>query len=259
MLRLRLCLGILSLLFSFPILHARDTVTIAAAADLVYCVPELNAAFGKHHPDVELTVTNGSSGMFYTQIRQGAPIDVYMSADMSYPRKLAEDGHAVSESLTLYAIGRIVLWTIDPDLDVTAGMAVLRETKIKHVALANPEHAPYGRAGKAAIEKAGFWKEIEPKVVYGQNILQAKQFTETGNADVGILALSLVLAPSMAGKGRYWVIPEDMHPALEQGAVLTAFGKSKVGARQYVDFLRTPEAQKIFAKYGFIRPPAKGN
>lgn len=255
----RFYIGILVLLVSIPALHARETVTIAAAADLVYCVPELNAAFGKQYPDVDLTVTNGSSGMFYTQIRQGAPIDVYMSADMSFPRKLAEEGHADSKSLTLYAIGRIVLWTIDPALNVDAGMAVLRDSKIKHIALANPEHAPYGRAGKAAIEKAGLWKEIEPKVVYGENIVQAKQYAETGNADIGILALSLVRAPTMVGKGRYWVIPDDMYPALEQGAALTTFGKAKVGARQYIEFLRTPEARKIFEKYGFILPPAKSN
>lgn len=255
----RICVGILALLVSIPTLQARETITIAAAADLVYCVPELNTAFGKQHPDVELTVTNGSSGMFFTQIRQGAPIDVYMSADMSYPRKLAEEGSADRKSLTLYAIGRIVLWTMDPDVNINVGMAVMRDAKVQHIALANPEHAPYGRAGKAAIEKAGFWKEIEPKVVYGENIVQAKQYAESGNAEIGILALSLVRAPTMAGKGRYWVIPEDMYPPLEQGAALTTFGKDKVGARQYIKFLRTPEARKIFEKYGFILPAAKSN
>ena len=239
------------------VVDARETVSIAAAADLIYCVAELNSEFRKRNADVDVEASNGSSGMFFQQIRQGAPFDIFMSADLDYPRKLAAEGHMDAASLTLYAIGRIVLWTTQKDVNVDMGLPVLRDSKVQKIALANPEHAPYGRAAKAAIEKAGLWKEIEPKVVYGENIVQAKQYAETGNAEIAVLALSLVKAPTMLGKGRYWQIPEDMYPTLEQGAGLTTAGKAKAGAQAYLEFLRTPEARKIFGKYGFLLPTAK--
>ena len=232
-------------------------MSIAAAADLVYCMQDLNAEFRKDHPDIDIEVSNGSSGTFFRQIKEGAPFDVYLSADMNYPRELATLGMVDRSSLTLYAIGRIVLWTMELDINVDAGFSILRSSKVVKIALANPEHAPYGRAAKAAMEKAGLWKEVEPKVVYGENIVQAKQYAETRNAEVAVLALSLVRAPTMQGKGRYWVVPEDMYPALEQGAALTTQGKAKAAARMYLEYLRTVDARKIFERYGFLLPSDK--
>jgi molybdate transport system substrate-binding protein len=227
---------------------------VAAAADLVYCVQELNLAFGKTKPDAEVSVSIGSSGTFFAQIRNGAPFDVYLSADMSYPRRLIEEKFADGNSLTPYATGRIVLWAQRTDLDLKAGIGALTGPAITRIAIANPEHAPYGRAARAAMEKAGVWKTVEPKVVFAENISQTRQFVQTGNAEVGIIALSLVMAPNMKGVGQYVPIPEDTYPKLEQGAVLTMQGVNNPAARAYVEFLKTPRARVIFERYGFVLP-----
>lgn len=136
---LKFLIALLALSLAIPAAHARESIIVAAAADLVYCVPELNAAFNKQFPEVELTVTNGSSGMFFNQIRNGAPIDVFMSADMSFPRKLAQEGSVDGNSLTMYAIGRIVLWTTEPKLNVDSGLTILKDAKVHKIALANPD------------------------------------------------------------------------------------------------------------------------
>ena len=243
------------LLLSFvSSLQAREEITVAAAADLVYCIQDLNVGFRKLRPEVDVTVSNGSSGTFFAQIRNGAPFDVYLSADMSFPRRLVDEGAADGKSLTLYAIGRIVLWSDRKDLDLKEGLMALKSAQITRIAIANPEHAPYGRAAKAAMEKAGIWNAVRSKIVYGENILQTKQYVQTGNAEVGIIALSLVKAPVMEGVGQYVLISGDSHPRLEQGAVLTRQGAENPAARAYMEFLRTGEAREIFERYGFVLP-----
>ncbi len=230
------------------------TLNIAAAADLTLCLRDLNAAFAKAHPGTGLNTTTGSSGNFLAQIRNGAPFDVFLSADMSYPKQLVKDGQADASSLTLYATGHIVLWSTNPAVDVSQGLKVLKSEAVKKFAIANPEVAPYGRAAKAALESAGLWDAVQPKLVRGENIAQTAQFVQTGNVDAGIVALSLVLAPTVAGTGKYWRIPEDQYPVLEQGAVITARGVSNPAAKAYVEFLRSPEARAVFDKYGFLLP-----
>ena len=229
-----------------------EEVSIAAAADLTYCLEELNTAFQKAHPGAVCRVSNGSSGNFFAQIKNGAPFDVFLSADLSYPKELIKAGLAEEDSLFQYAIGRIVLWTTNDQVDVSRGLAVLQDPQlVKKLALANPEHAPYGRAGQAALEHEKLWQAVANRLVIGENISQTAQFVETGNAEAGIVALSLVLAPRLAKVGHYFEIPQSDYPPLEQGAVLTRTGASKPLAREYLKFLRSTDAREIFDRYGF--------
>lgn len=243
-----LCLGVAQAA------RAGETLNIAAAADLTLCLQDLNAAFGKVHPEVELKSTTGSSGNFLAQIKNGAPFDVFLSADMSYPRELVKGGLADESSLTLYATGHLVLWTTNPAVDVSQGLPVLGGEAVKKFAIANPDVAPYGRAAKAALERAGSWEALQPKLVRGENIAQTAQFVQTGNVDAGIVALSLVVAPKVAGTGKFYRIPEDQYPVLEQGAVITNAGAGKPAAKAYIEFLRSPEARAVFDRYGFLLP-----
>lgn len=243
--------------FRVSSVHAEETVSVAAAADLVFCLDEIDAAFEKSHPGIKVQVTSGSSGNFFAQIQHGAPFDVFLSADVSYPRQLAETGLADKASLYTYAVGRIVLWTMKPEIDVKRGLAVLSDSAVHKVAVANPEHAPYGRAAKAALEHEKLWESLQPKIVLGENIAQTLQFVQSGNADAGLVALSLVLAPKLAGQGTYFEVPESFHPRLEQGAVLTKQGAAKAGAKAFLQYLASPEARPILDRYGFSLPSAK--
>ncbi len=233
---------------------AADGLTIAAAADLTLCLDQLNAAFRKAHPGAELRTTTGSSGNFLAQIRNGAPFDVFLSADMAYPRELVKDGQAEADTLTLYATGHIVLWSTNPAVDVGKGLAVLNSDAVKKFAIANPDVAPYGRAARAALQSAGLWQPLQSKLVSGENIAQTAQFVQSGNVDAGIVALSFVLSPQAAGSGKYYRIAEDQYPLLEQGAVVTAHGSANPLARAYIEFLRSPEARAVFDQYGFLLP-----
>ncbi|MBV8062205.1 MAG: molybdate ABC transporter substrate-binding protein, partial [Nevskia sp.] len=150
--------------------------------------------------------------------------------------------------------GHIVLWSTNPAVDVSQGLKVLSGGAVKKFAIANPDVAPYGRAARAALQSAGLWDALQPKLVRGENIAQTAQFVQSGNADAGIVALSLVLAPQVAGTGRFYRIPEDQYPVLEQGAVITARGAANPLAKAYIEFLRSPEARAVFDKYGFLLP-----
>lgn len=241
---------------------ASPTVSIAAASDLIYCLEALHAAFlqienpkSKTENLTTLTVATGSSGNFFAQIKHGAPYDIFLSADLSYPRALIAAGLADSASLTPYAIGRLVLWTARRDLDVTAAASVVRDPQVKKFAIANPAHAPYGRAAQQVLEKLDTWSPAQPKLVLGENISQTAQFVQTGNADAGLVALSLVLAPPLRDTGRWHEIPASLHDPLEQAAVLTLRGAANPAAVRYLAFLRSPTARKIFDRYGFRVPP----
>jgi molybdate transport system substrate-binding protein len=233
---------------------ATETLSIAAASDLVFCLEKLNAAFSRTHPGVTLKTSVGSSGNFFAQIKNGAPFDVFLSADVAYPRELIAAGAADAASLTPYAIGRIVLWTMRADLDLSSGIAAANQPAIKRLAIANPAHAPYGRAAREALQHAALWDSIQPRLVFGENISQTAQFVETGNADAGIVALSLVLSPRLQKVGRYVEIPESAHAPLEQAAVLTTRGAANAHARAYLEFLRSAEARAVFDEFGFRLP-----
>lgn len=256
------CLAALLLSPAAPVVRAADApaLTVAAASDLVFCLEKLDDEFKRANPSVELKTTVGSSGNFFAQIQNGAPFDVFLSADVNYPRQLIKAGLAEEKSLTPYAVGRVVLWTLRPEkVDVDKGLDILRDPAVGRIAIANPEHAPYGRAAKAALEKTGVYEAVRERLVLGENIAQTAQFVQSGNVDVGIVALSLVLAPKLAGVGKYHLIPEANHPPLEQALVITKRGVANPLAARYVEFLRSPEARATFDAFGFRLPaPAPG-
>lgn len=231
-------------------------LTIAAASDLNFALKELVAEFEKRTGN-HVKLSLGSSGNFFSQIQNGAPFDLYFSADIGYPKKLEEAGHALPGSLYKYAVGRIVLWThAGSPLELEKlKMDVLLDPAIKRIAMANPKHAPYGRAAVAALRHFKIHDRVKNKLVLGENISQAAQFVESGAADIGIIALSLALATTMKEAGRYWEVPLNAYPPLEQGAILLNTGKNPEGARAFLVFLQGTEGQAIMHKYGFI-PPA---
>jgi molybdate transport system substrate-binding protein len=231
-------------------------LSLAAASDLVFCLPALTAEFSKNSPSITVQVTTGSSGNFFAQIKNGAPYDLFLSADLSYPRALIIAGAADAASLTPYAIGRLVVWTTHPALDPTDLAALVRDPRVKKLALANPAHAPYGRAAQQALDHLGLSSVAAPKLVLGENIAQAAQFVQSGNADAGIVALSLVLAPALRDTGRWHELPATLHAPLQQGAVLTKLGATNPAAQSFLAFLRTPAARAIFERYGFRLPAA---
>ena len=235
-------------------LAAAEELTIAAASDLNFVFREIVTEYEKVSGD-QVRLTLGSSGNFFAQIQNGAPFDLYFSADISYPKKLEEAGLAVSGSLYPYAIGRIVLWTgNESHLDFSKGLEVLREPTVKKIAIANPKHAPYGRAAVAAMEHAQVYDRVKDKLVLGENISQAAQFVESGAADVGIIALSLALAPPMQAAGHYWEIPADAYPPIKQGAVILMGGKNQESAKAFLSFIQGAEGQTMMKRYGFVIP-----
>jgi molybdate transport system substrate-binding protein len=233
---------------------ASNTVAIAAASDLAFCLEELNVQFRKLHTNAATQVTAGSSGNFFAQIQRGAPFDVFLSADVRYPEELVRAGMADGTTLASYATGRLVLWTVRTNLAVTGGLTVLTNHTVRRIAIANPDHAPYGRAAKAVLECAGLWSAVSCKIVLGDNIAQTAQFVEMGHADAGLVALSLVSAPKLKNTGQWWLVPESLHPPLDQAAVLTRHGRDNAMARAYLEFLRSTRAREVFERFGFRRP-----
>jgi molybdate transport system substrate-binding protein len=233
---------------------AAQTLTIAAAADLQSALPPMVAQFEKETGG-KVAVVFGSSGNFYAQIQNGAPFDVFLSADIDYPRRLERDGLAERGSLYEYATGQIVLWTrSDSGVDVRSGLAVVVRPEVRRIAIANPEHAPYGRAAVAALRHEGLYDRVRSKFVLGENIAQAAQFAQSGSAEVGVIALSLALAPALTGIGRYVEIPQALYPPIEQGAIILAASRQKGMARQFIDALKGGSAARILQQYGFGKP-----
>ncbi len=231
-----------------------EDFTIAAAADLNFAFREIVADYerttGEH-----VRLVFGSSGNFYSQIQNGAPFDLYFSADIAYPKKLIDEGLAVPGSLYQYARGRIVLWVLkESSIKVESGMEILLDPAIKKIAIGNPKHAPYGRAAVSAMEYYKVYDRVKDKFVLGENISQTAQFVQSGNVDIGIIALSLALAPTVQSLGRYWLIPEEAHPAIDQGAAIVKASKNQERARKFLEHLQTPAMRAIMKRYGFVLP-----
>jgi molybdate transport system substrate-binding protein len=234
--------------------RAAEEITVAAASDLNFAFKDLVAEYEKATGN-RVKLTLGSSGNFYAQIQNGAPFDLYFSADIAYPKKLEDAGLTVPGSLYRYAVGRIVLWTGHPTkLNVAKGFEALQDPAVKKIAIANPKHAPYGRAAVSAMEHAGVYGAVKERLILGENISQAAQFVESGACDVGIIALSLAVAPTMKTKGAYWEIPVDAHPPIEQGAAILKSSKHQDTARHFLEFLKSPVGQEIMTRYGFTLP-----
>jgi len=224
------------------------SLSIAAAADLQFAMAEASSAFHRSHPEIQVHVSYGSSGNFYAQIRNGAPFDLFLSADAQYPRSLAKDGLAVGAVFN-YAEGRIVVWV--PNASTLDPATALRDPAVRHLAIANPAHAPYGRAAEAALRSMGLYDGLQPKLVLSENISQAFQFVQSGAADAGIVALSLASAPAARSQGRYWEVPAGTYPKMEQcGAIL----KDSAAARQFRDWLTGSAGRALLARYGFSLP-----
>jgi molybdate transport system substrate-binding protein len=235
----------------------KKTVRVAAAADLRSAMPEIAQAFEKQAA-TRVEVLYGSSGNFYAQIQNGAPLDVFFSADSEFPQKLEESGLAEPHSAVIYAIGKIVLWTAadagcNPE---HAGWKCLLDPAVKRIAIANPAHAPYGRAAVTALQKAGIYDAIKAKLVLGENISQAAQFAQSGNAQAGIIAYSLALSPPLQA-GKRWIIPAELYPPIEQTVVVLKSAKEKSAAQEFVKFATQGPGREILAKYGFQTPPAQ--
>jgi molybdate transport system substrate-binding protein len=229
-------------------------LTVAAASDLQSALPAIVSGF-ENDTGQHVRLTYGSSGNFFTQIENGAPFDVFLSADIDYPRRLERSGEAERGSLYEYATGRLVLWTRrDSGIDVRRGLSVLADARVRRVAIANPEHAPYGRAAVAALRHEGQYERVRGKFVLGENISQAAQFAESGSADVGILALALALSSTLKSSGIYFDIPEAWYPPIRQAAVVITSSKQKNLARQFMDYLKRPDSVRILQSYGFAVP-----
>lgn len=239
-------------------LCAAQDLTIAAASDLQFVLPEIVSAFEKQ-AGKKVRVVYGSSGNFFAQIQNGAPFDLFFSADVDYPRRLEAAGLTRPGSLYLYATGKIVVWTpAGSALDLARlGLQALRPTEVKRIAIANPAHAPYGRAAKAALENSGVYAQVKDRLILGENISQAAQFVQTGNAQAGILALSLALSPRMRS-GSYWVVPQDLYPPLEQAAVVVKATKNLSAAEKFMGFVKSDAGVGVLKRFGFVPPERSG-
>jgi molybdate transport system substrate-binding protein len=229
---------------------------IAAAADLQFALQELGTAFHESQDEIKLTVTTGSSGVLFAQLSQNAPFDVFLSADIQYPKKLIEQDLAIADSEFLYAHGHLVVWVLkDSPLELADGqLGVLLDPRVKKIAIANPQFAPYGRAAEAALKKLDMYDKVQDRLVLGENISDTARFVDSGAADVGIIALSLALAPAMKDKGRFASVPADAYPTLEQGGVIMKRCEHPDAARRFCDFLRSDEGAAILGRYGFDLP-----
>lgn len=234
-----------------------EEITIAAASDLHFAFKELIPEF-EQATGTRVNISLGSSGNFFAQIQHGAPFDLYFSADISYPQKLEAAGLTVPDSLSRYAVGRIVLWTrLDSLLSVTEGLQVLRHRAVRKIAIANPKHAPYGRAAVAAMKYFNLYDGVNDRLVLGENVSQAAQFVESGAADLGIIALSLARAPALKDQGTYWEIPAEAYPPLEQGVVILRSSTRQEQAKQFLAFMQSPQGQAIMMRYGFVVPESR--
>lgn len=247
-------LPLLMLLLVRPALA--ESLTIAAAADLKFAMAEVVKNFSVTRPGDKIEVIYGSSGKFFTQLKNEAPFDLYFSADIAFPRELEKAGLTAGPARP-YATGRIVLWSLDPRLAQTP-LKELTRAPIRKFAIANPQHAPYGLRAKEAMEHQGIWTVMQTKLVLGENIMHTAQFVDSGAADAGIIALALVLSPTMKEKGTWALIPAEWHQPLEQGYVITRRAANNTLARAFSDYMATEPARVIMRRYGFVLPGEEG-
>ena len=234
---------------------AAETIKVAAAADLNYAMNELADRF-QRTTGTKVLLSFGSSGNLFSQIQSGAPFDVFFSADEDYPKKLAAAGILDTATLHTYAIGHLVLWVpkrsaLDPQ---KLQMHLLTETSVSRISIANPRHAPYGRAAMAALEHYGLTDKVAKKLVYGENVSQAAQFVQSENAQAGLIALSLAKSPAMASAGKYWELPAESYPQLRQVAGVVSASQQKKTAQAFLDFVLSSDGAAILRKYGLGTP-----
>lgn len=249
----RLC-ALLALLGTLALTQTvqAGAITIAAAADLKFAMDEIVEVFRKENPDDRIEVIYGSSGKFHTQIQQGAPFDLYFSADIAFAKALEAAGLTTGPTRP-YALGRIVLWSNSRDVRKML-LEDLLDPSIGKIAIANPKHAPYGKRTEEALRSAGLWDKLQSKLVMGENIAQAAQFVQSGNAQVGIIALALALNPTLAQAGGHSLIDDKLHKPLDQGFIVTRRAQDNRLAGQFADFMASEPARTIMESYGFVLP-----
>ena len=223
-----------------------DELTVAAASDLTPAFEEIGRQF-EAATKTKVVFTFGSTGMLTRQIENGAPVDLFAAANVSYVDELDKKDMIISDSKAIYARGRITLWTPDTSDLRLQGIGDLARPEVMRIAIANPDHAPYGLAAKQALQSAGIWDQVQSKLVYADNIRQTLQFAATGNVDVAIVSLSL----SKESRGRWTLIPEELHQPIDQGLGIMKTTKNEKAARAFIAFLSSPQGQAIMQKYGF--------
>ena len=226
-------------------------ITVAAAADLQSAMQDVTSRFQKESGKT-VRVIYGSSGNFFQQIQNGAPFDMFFSANLEYPKKLDAAGLTQPGSYYRYARGKIVVWIPkDSKIDLSAGLKALLDPMVKKIAIANPQHAPYGQAAVSAMQQEGIYEKAKEKFVLGENISQTASFVISGSVDIGVVALSLVLSPNMKDKGRYADIPADEYPPIDQACVILGSSKNKKLAQQFLSYVKSSEVADVLASYGF--------
>ena len=226
-----------------------QTVKVATAANLRAVFDEIESAYERVNPKTNVSANFGSSGTLLQQILNGAEFDVFMAADNSFPVKLKDQG-AASGEMIVYALGKLVLWS--NTLDVSKGLQILTDPSVKRIAVAKPELAPYGDRAIECLKSAGLFDKVKDKIIYADNISQAAQFAQTGNAEVGFLPLSLTMTPEM--KGSVYVIDPKWYKSAEQAMILVKGGKTNPEATKFMKFVLSAECKPIFEKYGYIVP-----
>jgi molybdate transport system substrate-binding protein len=232
----------------------RVSLRVAAAADLQFAMKDIANQY-EHQTRHKVEITFGSSGNFFAQIQNGAPFDVFFSADIEYPNRLQQANLTEPNSLLKYAVGRLVIWIpADSKINlIERKWDALLDPSVQKIAIANPEHAPYGRAAVEALKRARMYDKAQPKLVYGENISQAAQFVQSGNAQAGIIALSLAVSPAMK-TGQRWGIPDDQYAPIEQAAVILKTARDKEAARAFLSFVSSDSGQRTLGSYGFAIP-----
>ena len=255
---MRPLLPALLLVFSLHIPSWTEQIKAAAAADLSYAANDLAAQYQASTGNTVL-FSFGASGNLYSQIQNGAPFDLFFSADADYPKKLAAAGRLDPASLRTYAVGELVLWVpkdspLNPQL---LRMDLLLQSSVNKIAIANPEHAPYGQTAMAALEHFKVKDKVAGKLVLGENVSQAAQFVESGNAQAALIPLSLAASPAMLNKGKYWKLPADSYPEMQQMVGIVSSSKHKAAAQAFIDFVRSPKGAAVLRQYGFRVPTQK--
>lgn len=233
---------------------AGDSLTVAVAANVKFAFDDLAKSFTAD-TGIEIKPVFGSSGKIVSQIKEGAPYDVFLSADMAYPERLYQEGQAVAAP-RVYAYGKVVLWTLKSGPDFGKGLSALASPDVKRIAVANPKLAPYGAQAIKALEKSGLMAAVQPKLVFAENIAQVVQYVDSGNVDAGLTAKSLVTAPEEIGRGRWLDVPAETYEPIAQGAVILRFGQANHGdaAHRFYDFLFSAKARTILEKFYYGLP-----
>ena len=250
---------LLSLIITFGVVGScagAEPIKVAAAADLNYALTQLANKF-EASTGTKVLLSFGASGNLYAQIKGGAPFDLFFSADEEYPKKLAAGGAIDPTTIKTYAIGHLVLWvpdnsTLDPQ---RLQMNLLLQPSVAKLAIANPQHAPYGRAAIAALQHYGLKELVAGKLIYGENVSQAAQFVHSGNAQAGLIALSLAKSPAMVSSGKYWEVPLDAYPELRQAVGIISASKQKKSAQAFLDYALSSQGRAVLQENGLTPPP----